>query len=290
MKVLFMGSGDFALPILQKIHNCHSICAIYTANFYQEASRKVAINVVESFALQNNIFLKKEPKISAQVILDIKEYDPDVIVVASYGFILPLALLEIGKIYKPINVHPSKLPKWRGAAPIERSLEAGDTETAVCIIKMSQKMDAGDILLQHNLISNDNVTSSELRKITAEIGGDLVLQYIANPTEGLKQNETEMTHAAKIRKEELLLDFNQKVLTLYNKIRAFDSCGGCFFMYKNERIKIWKSNYQICQTEKIGLDIEKGFIYCVDGILNPIFMQREGKKIMSATEVFRGMR
>ncbi len=291
MRILFMGSGDFAMPILTKLIQTHNVCAVYTASFLQQNTRKNIENPIEILSIKNNIPLYKVDKITNEIIFDIKKYNPELIVVASFGFILPEDILEIGSFYKPINIHPSMLPKWRGAAPIERTIESGDIKTAVCIIKMVKKMDAGNILIKQELEIDGNITSMELRNKTAEIGSDLLLNWIEKPIfDGESQNENNVIFANKIKKEELLLDFNLPVNVVYNKIRAFNSFGGCFFIHNNERIKIWKANFIIENNIKSNFfDIKNNKIYCLDGYISPILMQREGKKILSAKDVCRGL-
>ena len=290
MNILFMGSGDFALPILQKLYQKHAICAVYTAPFNQEKTRKNVVNEVEIFATQNSLILHKEQKITTEVMETIKKYEPDIIVVASYGFLLPSELLQIGKIHKPINIHPSLLPKWRGAAPIERAIENGDKETAICLMKMVQKMDAGDILLQQNIQIDDKINAIELRQKTAEIGAEMLLQWLENITNGTEQIG-DITFAKKIEKHQLQLDFSESALKNYNKIRAFVGSGGCWFLHKNERIKILQAEYIFDKIEIPNfIDIKNKKIHCIDGFIVPIIMQREGKKIMPANDIFNGLK
>lgn len=294
MRVIFMGSGDFAYPTLTALIENHNVLATYTSKFEQTNSRKPVLNLVAQKSLDHKITVHERDKITQEDIEQISSYNPDIIIVVSFGCILPKEIMNIGKVYPPINLHPSLLPRWRGAAPIERCIENGDTKTAICVIKITEKLDSGDMLLIKELTLDDHVSSTELRKQTADTGAEMILSVLNNidNINLISQSDHDITYAKKIKKEELLLDFSEESHRIYNKIRAFDSCGGCYFTINSERIKIWKAEMSTIQHSfDLGyIDRKNGLIYCKNGWIKPTIMQREGKKAIDAKSIWIGLR
>jgi methionyl-tRNA formyltransferase len=217
--------------------------------------------------------------------------NPDLIVVVAYGMILPEEILNYPR-YGCINIHPSLLPRWRGAAPIQHTLWSGDQETAVCIMQMDAGLDSGPILAMEKFSLDNQITSGELHDKLAQIGANLLINTIRDidniapqvqPTEGL-------TYATKISKEDAKIDWNRPALQINNLIRAFNPTPGAYFIYNDERIKLLKA--QVIKgnfEQKTGTVIdEQLLISCQADGLRPLILQRAGRQPVSLEEFLRG--
>ena len=298
MKIIFMGSSTFAAPALNKLANSnHNILSVYTKppscagrglreirNCIHELSDKL------NFQVFTNLNERKNDDIE-----NFLRMKPDIVVVVSYGVIIPEALLNIPK-FGFINLHPSDLPRWRGAAPIQRTIMSGDKKTAICVIKIDQGLDSGDILLREEIILDDKVTAQELQDYCANTGGDMILKVLnlfeENKINYIKQNKYDITYASKILAEEKLLNFHLGVNEVNNKIRAFSPKPGAYFMHNNEKIKIISAKVDICyHDQKPGVVVDNNLgIACKNGILRPTLLQRQGKKMIYTEAFLRGFK
>lgn len=294
MKVLFMGTPGFALPTLTKlIESDHEVIGVYTkepkpaGRGYAEVKSQIH-QLAEKHGLP--VFTPKNFK-SQEAIDEFKMLQPEIAVVAAYGIILPTAILAIPK-YGCINIHPSLLPRWRGAAPLQRTVFEGDVETAVCIMQMNEGMDTGDILLQKHFSLDDHITASELHDLTAEIGANLVLEVLSNidTIKPIKQVESGVTHAKKLTPSDEVIDWNRTAQQINCQIRALSPRPGAYFKHNNEKIKIISADYEPQKhSYKVGEVIDdKLSIACSEGILKPSLLQREGKKMIYTDAFLRG--
>ncbi|UDG79116.1 Methionyl-tRNA formyltransferase [Candidatus Ecksteinia adelgidicola] len=224
----------------------------------------------------------------------ISNLNPDVIVVVAYGLILPKIILSIPKL-GCINIHASLLPRWRGAAPIQRSLCAGDTITGITIIKMNENLDAGSVIYKLICLITDTDTTNSLSKKLAFLGVQGMLETLKNLVKGTVkykiQNEDQATYAKKLSKKEGQLNWFLPAIQLDRHIRAFNPKPVCYFYINKKLVKVWKANVLLSSKY-----IKEGTIICVNkcgiqvatsnGILNIVQLQLEGKKIMSAQDVF----
>ena len=311
MNILFMGSGSFAIATLTRIINNNqlNLVAIYTGQPKQKnRGHKFINNIVHEFALNNNFDVNKifhPDKLNTfEEIERIKNFKPDIIVVVAFGKIIPESIIGIAT-KEIINLHPSSLPKYRGAAPIERAIESGDNEIDICIIKICKELDAGDILNKVTFsFSNKDHASDVIDKIS-NIGADLMMETINqiqnNNYKITSQNvnlEEKLIYAKKITKEELLLNFNEDVVLIYNKIRAFNSHGCVYFIYNNEKIKILKADYIIDNTlDNVQanqliehFDIITGHLHVKNGKILPLIIQREGRNFVNIKDFLNGIR
>jgi len=295
MKVVFLGTPDFALTALQKIAQKHEVVCVYT-RAPQEAGRgnKVTKSPVHVWAEDNNIPVRT-PKTLRTVEVK-REYcalDADIAVVAAYGLILPKEVIEAFP-KGCINIHGSLLPRWRGAAPIQRAIEAGDKVSGITIMNVVEALDAGSMLLKGDVLISENTTGETLHDDLAELGADLILQALENIDElqnnAQSQNEELVTYAAKVDKNECKMDFSLSAEVLERKIRAFNPYPAMFFEYNGERIKVFKAD--ICnQTGNAGtiLEGEKALVIaCGEKALSIKELQRQGKRKMSIVEVLNG--
>ena len=208
MNIIYMGSPDFAIPALQKLHESkHNLLCCYSQPPRERNRGKKIVNtVVHNYGVSHGIECYTPLNFKNQEDLDfVRNLKPDLLVVCAYGLILPESLLAIPK-FGAINIHPSKLPRWRGAAPIQRTIMSGDKDTAICIIKMTKELDQGDIILQQELDIGPNMNASQLHDLSAEIGANLILKAIEliensqdNP---IPQSDEGVTYASKIQKAE----------------------------------------------------------------------------------------
>jgi methionyl-tRNA formyltransferase len=292
-----MGTPDFAVPTLSKLVNSqHNVKAIFTQRPKpKNRGMSVDISPVHSAGLENNIDIftpttLRDEKIYKQI-LDI---EADCIVVVAYGMIIPENIIN-SKKYGCINLHPSKLPRFRGAAPLQRTIIAGDTETAICTIQMDKGLDTGDILLSKEISLNPRISFTELHNMAAYIGANLILETLNNidnikPT---KQSEDGLLYAHKLKKEEGLVNWQKdSAFELDCKIRGMNPWPGVYFLYKGELVKILEASYKN-DTSSLppGTIIDKDIsITCLNGILTLISLQRPGKKAISAKDFMNGFK
>lgn len=240
MKVLFLGSSLFSKIVLEKVLSSkHSICGVITQP-PKEAGRghKLQKTCVHEFALENNIPVYTFERLSRSF-EEVKKIDFDIALVASFGQILTQEFLD----NRPcINVHPSLLPKYRGATPIQSALLNGDTETGVTIMKVVKQVDAGDIILQESMPLSDDIMFSSLESELAELGGELAVKALdlfeKNNVKFTTQDNDRAVIVKQLCKEDGHLDFSKSAKDVYNRFRALSECLGCYIMLGENKIKV----------------------------------------------------
>lgn len=296
MKIVFMGTPDFAVKPLEKLIKMHNVVAVYTqAPKQANRGHKVTKSPVHTLAESHNIpvFTPLNFK-SDEEFQKLKSLNADIIVVAAYGMLLSQRVLEAFKL-GAINIHASLLPRWRGAAPIQRAIEAGDEFSGVSIMNMVLKLDAGDVILTKSTPITLDTNSQMLHDDLAQIGAEAVLQALNlienNQVKLTKQDESLVTYAAKINTAELKLDFNQEAEIIERKIRAFSPKPAVYFEYNGVRIKVLKALSQKLEKDKYlsGQVIDdKLTVACHNNAIKLLILQREGKKAMQAEEFLKG--
>ena len=293
MKIVFMGTPDFALEALKKLYEKHEIVCVYT-RAPKEAGRgqKVIKSPVHIFAEEHGIEVRTPKTLrNEEEQQKFAMLNADISIVAAYGLILPKAVIEAFP-YKCVNIHASLLPRWRGAAPIQRSIEAGDKESGITIMQVVETLDAGDIYLQKSTPIDEHTTGEVLHDKLAEIGGDLILEYLDNIDNimPIKQDESQTCYASKIEKDEGKLDFFAPAEVLERKIRAFTPFPGAYFEHNGERFKVLEA--KVCALNetagKIVQEKDKLFIGCGKDALEIKKIQRQGKKPMDIADFLRG--
>ncbi len=293
MKVVFMGTPDFAVPALERLIKEHDVVCVYTREpKLSGRGNKLNKTPVHLVAEANGIEVRT-PKTLRNIDEQQKfaALNADVAVVAAYGLILPLPVLEAYP-FGCLNLHASLLPRWRGAAPIQRAVEAGDAKSGVTVMQVAEGLDTGDMLLKGEVEITSTTTGGELHDKLALVGADLISAVLSDVKSFTPQPQPQdgACYAAKIDKSECKLDFNQKADVLCRKIRAFNPYPAMFFEYGGERFKVLEAH----KTEKYapaGTIIEENnslLIACADGALNITQIQRQGKKLMSIGELLRG--
>ena len=292
-KIIFMGTPDIAAQHLNiLIENNLNVVGVFTQPPRKKnRGMRVEKSDVHQIADKNNIEVFYPSTIDDSVLEQVKSFEPDLIIVVAYGIILPSKFLNIPK-YGCINIHVSLLPRWRGAAPIEHALLKGDEKTGISIIRISSKLDAGDILMQESLILNKDINSEDLTIDLTNLGKKTLINALPllfeNKLIGVKQDETKVTYANKFLPEDRKIDFNNSSNDVYNHIRAHGPKPGSWFTYKGERIKIIKAK-KINELGESSTILNKEFmIACKDGAILPLLIQREGKKVVSLDDFLHG--
>ena len=310
MKIIFAGTPEFAAVALKALHDAgHEVTLVLTQPD-RPAGRGMQLHAsaVKQFALAHNIPVAqpvslrldgKYPDIAQEVQALLQATPHDVMIVAAYGLILPLSVLTI-PTHGCINIHGSILPRWRGAAPIHRAIEAGDIETGVTIMQMEEGLDTGPMMLIERVAIDDNDTTGILHDKLAALGAEMIVDAIGrletNQLSAIPQPDTGVTYAAKITKEEAALDFNLPADILERKIRAFNPFPGAFATFGGVVLKIWgaevvtecNSKEQFSAGEIIHADTQNGVVVaCGRDALRLTVLQKPGGKRLPATEFLR---
>ena len=302
MKIVFMGTPDFAQKSLEALYNAgHEILAVVT-NIDKPKGRgmKLVESPVKEYAKSKNLTIFQPEKVRKNIefIEQIKKLEPDVICVVAYGKILPSEILEIPKL-GCINVHASLLPKYRGAAPIQWAVLNGDKTTGVTTMYMDIGMDTGDMILKQEVEIGENETTGELWDRLAIIGADLLVKTLKQIEKGtaprIKQSD-DFTMAPMLNKEISKIDWKEKTAKqIKNLVRGLNPIMGAYSYLNGKKIKFWKveveedtnSNQEngtvIKANDKDGL-----YIKAKDGVLKIIEIQGENAKRMNANDFLRG--
>ena len=289
-----MGTPDFAVKALEALAARHEVVCVYTRE-PQEAGRgkKLTKSPVHEFAEAHGILVRTPKTLrSAEAQAELKALQADISVVAAYGLILPQAVIEAFPL-GCINIHGSLLPRWRGAAPSQRAIEAGDNESGITIMKVVEKLDAGDMLLKGSVPITAETTGETLHDAMAGLGAELIVKALDNwqNLHAEPQDERLVTYAAKIDKAESRLDFSMPAEVLERKIRAFNPYPAVYFEYGGERYKILRAKV-VDESGEAGAILDGAgrlVIACGDKALEVTEIQRQGKKKMPTEELLRGM-
>lgn len=297
-RIIFMGTPAFAIPSLEEIAKNENVVALFTQPDKPKGrGQKMSPPPIKEVANQLRIpCFQPETLKSETVIHQIKNLSPDLIVVVAYGLFLPQKVLDIPK-HKTINVHPSLLPKYRGAAPMQWALINGDKETGVTIAYIIEKMDAGDILMQKSIDIDDSDDYFSLEKKLSNIGSDLLSKTISflkeNKISPRPQNEKKATFAPKLRKETGRINWQQPARSILNLIRGANPWPGTFTICDREPLKIHHAKLlteetagipgkiQTVSTEGISVETSKGVLLLTE-------VQKPNKKRMPVSEFLKG--
>ena len=294
MKIVFMGSSTFAIPSLRILKQAeYDVKAVYSQPPRKAGRGKSYKEVpLAEFAFSEGLKVEQPPTFKdPDIIAKLKRYDPDFLVVVAYGLILPREVLEIPKEFS-INVHGSFLPYWRGAAPINQVIFNRDSFTGVSIIKMVEELDAGPILNQEKVILDHTETFGSLHQVLSELGAKNLLRVLdnINSNKEILQKNSLVSYAPKIKKLDAKLDFNQQASALEARVRGLAPVPGAWFEYKGERFKVFKAEV-VDGRGNAGLIINEDLtIACGEKALNILEIQRQGKDIMSVSDLIRGFK
>ncbi|PIP73352.1 MAG: methionyl-tRNA formyltransferase [Nitrospinae bacterium CG22_combo_CG10-13_8_21_14_all_47_10] len=299
MNIVFMGTPEFALPTLKALHHSsHSIQAVITQPDKPKGrGQKLIVSPIKQYALDSNLPILQPKTVNAPEFIDsLMQNRPDIIIVVAFGQILSETFLKIPKRFC-INLHSSLLPKYRGAAPIHRSILKGDTRTGVTTMIMDKGMDTGDILLMQETPVHETDNAQTLHDTLSEMGGALVLETLKRLEENtllpVPQDHSQATYAGKLKKEEGLIHWEQSATTLFNQVRGLTPWPGSYTLFNKKRLRIIKAEVtagspddkpgQVARVTDMGIEVGTG-----DGRLVITELQPEGKKSMSAKSFLAG--
>jgi len=283
LRLAFMGTPDFAVPILAALVAAgHEIAAVYSQPPRPTGrGHKTQPSPVQAHAealglpVRHPVSLKPEAEQASFAALDL-----DAAVVAAYGLILPRAILAAPRL-GCLNVHGSLLPRWRGAAPIQRALLAGDAETGITIMQMDVGLDTGAMLLKGSVPIGPEATAQSLHDALAALGADLIVPALDGVAQGTlaaePQPEAGVTYAAKLTREEGVLDFREDAALIERKIRALNPWPGTGFEYRGERIKLLAAGIENGHGAPGTILDQDLAIACGSGVLRPTLLQRPGR-------------
>ncbi|MBC2653635.1 methionyl-tRNA formyltransferase [Novosphingobium flavum] len=292
MRIIVMGTPDFAVPTLEALINAgHEVVCAYTQPPRPGGRRgkELTPSPVQRAAEAHGVAVRHPASLRDAVAqADFAALAADVAVVAAYGLILPQAVLDAPR-HGCLNVHGSLLPRWRGAAPIQRAILAGDAETGVGIMRMERGLDTGPVLLEGRTPVGAK-TTGELTDELAILGARLMVQVLADlpAYPEIPQPEAGVTYAHKIDKAEARLDFTAPGEQVERQVRAFNPAPGAFFAFEGERYKVLAAKV-VDATGEPGTVLDEALtIACGSGALQPTVVQRAGRPAMSVTELLRG--
>jgi methionyl-tRNA formyltransferase len=292
MRVIFMGTPDFAVPSLDAlVHAGHEIVAAYSQP-PRRAGRGKAMSLTPVHLRAEALGIDVKTPVSLrdpQAQAEFAAFEADVAVVAAYGLILPQAVLDATAL-GCINVHASLLPRWRGAAPIHRAILAGDTVTGVTIMNMEAGLDTGPMRATVET-PIDRKTGGALTSELAELGAELLICVLSDihGFPPMAQPERGMIYAPKIDKSEAQLDFLISAAQVERQIRAFAPTPGAFFELHGERFRILAAQVELSGAHSPGTVVDTAFgIACNPGVIRPTLIQRAGRAAMTPAELLRG--
>ena len=290
MRVVFMGSPEFSVTALKALHDAgHDIVAVYSQpprpKGRGQGIEKTAVHLAAEamgFEIRTPTSLKPEAEVVA-----FQALNADIAVVAAYGLILRQNILEAPRL-GCINIHASLLPRWRGAAPIQRAIEAGDSETGITIMQMDIGLDTGPMLMKEATPINPDDTAQTIHDRLAEIGGRLIVDTLRNIPAPQIQPEAGVSYAHKMTKEESVIDWTQPAADIERRLRAFTPWPGLWMTYKDERLRVHAAQIED-STATPGTVVAKPLVIaCGDRALRITAIQRAGKNRQSIEEFARG--
>lgn len=299
MRIVFAGTPDFAVPCLRAAAQRNEVVAVYTQPDRPAGrGRELTPSPVKREALLRGIEVVQPENFKSVVSKDaLRAFKPDLMIVVAYGLILPQSVLDI-PTHGCWNVHASLLPRWRGAAPIQRAIEAGDTQSGVCLMQMEKGLDTGPVLLSQALDIGANETGGQLHDRLAALGAQVLSDGLGLLRAGIRpvakpQPDVGVTYAHKLDKAEAKLDWSQPAIVLANKVRAFNPWPMAEAVVAGERLRLHGSIAvdeahnvapgTLLRAGRDGLDMA-----CGEGVLRIRVVQREGGKAITAADYLNG--
>ena len=301
--VIFMGTPDFAVPSLEKIHKEYDVLSVYSQPPKKSGrGLRTKLNPIHEISNDYNLPVKTPQNFkSFDIIEEIKNLKPDFIIVVAYGIILPKTVLDIPNFFC-LNGHASDLPRWRGAAPIQRAIEAGDKTTAACAMIMEETLDTGPVIAKKkiNILNKDTASSlhDKLSKLTANVLIESMDKIIQNKYKPIKQKITGITYANKITSNDTLINWSQNNEEILRKLRSLSNWPGGWTYHNQNRIRIHEAKKIEFSVGKEN--IKPGEFIGYSGNGSPIIqcgsnsfleitqIQKEGKKKMNSQDFLRG--
>ena len=290
-----MGTPEFSVPILEAIvKSSYTVACIYTqAQKKSNRGQKFNISPVHKYAKNQKLIVRNPENLNTKEEFDfIKNLNPDLAIVVAYGQIISKKILNIPK-EGFINIHASLLPKWRGAAPIQRSIMNSDFETGISVMKITEGLDMGPVAKTIKIKINELITAEDLSKNLSKISAKLIIEIINDifnkKTIFIEQNHKLATYAKKIKKNEAEIDWNESAKKILAKINGLNPNPGAWFNYKKTRHKIWRARI-VEKSGPPGTILDNDFVIsCGDKSLGIIEIQKEGKKKLQLKQFLTGI-
>ncbi len=303
VNIVFAGTPAFAVPTLRALlaDAAHQVCAVLTQPDRPAGrGRHLAMSPVKQLALAADVTVCQPVRLTAETVAQLQALAPDLMVVVAYGLILPAAVLAVPR-YGCINVHASLLPRWRGAAPIVRAIEAGDSLTGITIMQMDEGMDTGGIIAQGETAIREEDTAQTLHERLAELGAELLMQSVhelarSGALTAQAQDETAACYAPKVSKAEAHIDWAEPAIVLQRKVRAFNPWPIAYTRFRDRLLRIWEVGRAEEAAHDLGAspgtltaaDVDALRVATGDGVLPIRRLQLEGGKPVAAQAFING--
>ena len=294
LNIVFMGTSEFSVPTLHTlIKNKLNVFKVYTQPPKKsKRGQKVNPSPIEEFCKKNKISFSNPPNLNSEEELKIfKKLSPDIVIVVAYGQIIPKSFLDVVK-FGFINIHASLLPKWRGAAPIQRAIMNGDNKIGVSIMKIKEKLDSGPVLTSKELELNQNVTHGEMEKKLSLVGADLLIESLktveAGTSKFIDQKHSEATYAKKIDKTETKINWDLDANKVLSHIHGLSPSPGAWFEFENERFKVLRAKISTLNGKSSSVLDENLTIACKSNSIQILELQRQGKNKQTTKEFLLG--
>jgi len=289
-----MGTPEFSLPTLEAlIENKFNVVSVYTQPpTKSKRGQKINVSPIEEFSKKNKINFKNPINLNSDEELKIfKELSPDIVVVVAYGQIISKNFLNIAK-FGFINIHASLLPKWRGAAPIQRAIMNGDKKIGVSIMKIEEKLDSGPVLASKEIELGQNATHGEIEKTLSVMGANLLVENLKRLERGnskfIGQVHSEATYAKKIDKGETKINWSLDATKVLAHIHGLSPIPGAWFEYENERFKVLRAKISTVNGKPSYVLDDNLTVACKSNSIQILELQRQGKNKQTAKEFLLG--
>ena len=297
LRVIFMGTPEFSLPVLEMLINNTNVIAVVTQpDKIVGKNKEKTFTPIKELALKHNIKVLQPIKIRKEY-QEILDLNADMIITCAYGQIIPKEILDFPK-YGCINVHASLLPCLRGGSPLHHAIIDGYDKTGVTIMYMDEGMDTGDIITQSEILITDSDNVGTIHDKLSQLGSDLLLKTLPDIIHGnakrIKQDNTLATYCHNITHEEELIDFNKDVRSIFNQVRGMNPYPVSYFILNNKIFKIYEvdyeetSKYQIKNGTVVQHDKNNLIIKAENGIIKILDLKKEGKKRMNIKDYLNG--
>ncbi|MGC3981598.1 MAG: methionyl-tRNA formyltransferase [Steroidobacteraceae bacterium] len=298
LRIVYAGTPDFAVPALQALRaSAHQVVAVYTQPDRPAGrGRVLTASPVKACAQTHGIAVEQPVNFRDPASVEqLRSYAPDVMVVAAYGLILPQVVLDTPR-YGCINIHGSLLPRWRGAAPIQRAILAGDAQTGITIMRMEAGLDTGPMIEKQGFAIDAEDTAASVHDRLASLGAILLLQTLADLPVALAktqvQPEAGVTYAKKLSKEEAALDWSLPAAQLDRQVRAFNPWPIAETRLHGEQLRVWRANalaatHAAAPGTVVKADVTGIQVACGEGVLNITQLQQSGRKTVAAADFIK---
>ncbi len=293
IKIIFMGTPEFSMPTLKAlIDQNYEVLMVYTQSPKRsKRGQKINISSIQNFSEKKDIPFRCPETLNNSEYEFIRNLSADLGVVVAYGKLIPKNILETTKLGF-LNIHASLLPKWRGAAPIQRSIMNGDKKTGISIMKIQEKLDNGPVMASRELELNSNSTYGDVEKKLSDVGANLLIECLQTIEKGnpkfIEQVHSVATYAKKISKKETKIDWNSSADKIVAHIHGLNPNPGAWFEFQKERIKVWKAKKLLLNGRPGTVLDENLTVACQSNSIQILEIQREGKNKQSTKDFLLG--